>query len=216
MAGMLWCLPRRLTANLSIKLCPNKGDVRAQIEPEQQDNNGAERAVSLVVSPNLRDVDSESYGAQNPKRRRHHRSPTDPSPFWFSPVRGIVIDDGQCNDDDPGQNRPADKRDDITPSVGHRQKGECCRQHRDEGERRGAKKRESAGQRQGTQVETNEAALLFLAIADVDGGHQDRRRGPRAPKRKQHTGDKANAEPAWRALDKDLEPRSNELDGFGR
>src|SRR5579863_1793454 len=150
MTGMLWCLPCPLTANLRIKLCPDKGDVRAQIEPEQQNNNRAERAVSLVVSSNLRDVDRESYGAQDPKRRRYHRSPTNPSPFWFSPVRGVVIDDGQCNDDDPGQNRPAEQRDDITPSVGHRQKGECRGQHRDEGERRGAKKREPASQCHGT------------------------------------------------------------------
>src|SRR5271165_4734629 len=58
--------PRSLTLDLRVQFRPGEDDVGAQIEPEQQDDDGAKRAVGLVVAADLRDVGRETNRAQDP------------------------------------------------------------------------------------------------------------------------------------------------------
>jgi len=57
---------RSLTLDLRVQFRPGEDDIGRQIEPEQQDDDGAKRAVGFVVAADLRNVDREGDRAPDP------------------------------------------------------------------------------------------------------------------------------------------------------
>jgi hypothetical protein len=83
-----WLCPRRLMLGFGIQLVSSEDDVCRDVEQEQQDDYGTQRAISLVVVAKSRDVDGKADRRRYPKQRGDDGTRGYPTPFQIGPVRG--------------------------------------------------------------------------------------------------------------------------------
>jgi hypothetical protein len=91
--------------NLGVELGANQDRQAGEPEPEQQDDDAADRAVGLVVIGKAQDVEVEPERNRKPRHRRENRFGRDPDPFLFR-IRREVIDDSDPRRDEYKYDRP--------------------------------------------------------------------------------------------------------------
>ena len=124
----------RLQFKLGIDLGAEQNDVERDVEPEQQDDDGAKRAVDPVVVGEVRYIERESRRGDQPNHHGEERANAHPVPFRTSTARAIAVEEREQKEHEKREERPTHYTDDKLEGVGIAGNGEQDR-HVEDGEK---------------------------------------------------------------------------------
>src|ERR1044072_390860 len=79
--------------NLGIDLAADEDGRPRQVEPEQKDNNGAERAIRHAVAVEIVEVEAKAEGDEQPQRDARERPRRNPVPLLMFEVGRVIVDE---------------------------------------------------------------------------------------------------------------------------
>ena len=85
-------VPRHLVFHLGVELGADQYDQSREPNPCHEADHRAERAVGLIVAPEIGDVPRERHGADYPGDRCERAPPCDPPPLRMLAARSVAID----------------------------------------------------------------------------------------------------------------------------
>src|SRR6476620_2911102 len=88
--GSVFC---RLQLKLGINLGAKQDDVERDVEPEQQNDDGAKRPIEPIVVGEVRYVEREGRRSDQPNRHGEKRADAHPVPFGAAAARAIAVEE---------------------------------------------------------------------------------------------------------------------------
>ena len=99
---------RGLVLGLGVDLRAQQHQVAGQVEPQHQHDDAGDRAVGLVVGPEVVDVEAEADADQRPDDGDDDRAEADPAELRGVAVGRDPVEDGERPGEDGEQQHPAD------------------------------------------------------------------------------------------------------------
>ena len=96
-----------LALEFGVKFGADADRVGRDVEPHEEDDDGAERAERLVVAAEVLDVERESDRCQEPEQRRDDGARAHPLHPWGRPARREAVEHAERQDHQHGHDHPA-------------------------------------------------------------------------------------------------------------
>src|SRR6185312_10494485 len=133
--GASRAVARRLVLDLGIELGAEQHDEGGEIDPHEEHDDGAERAIALVVAGEPTDIERKQRRCDDPEDRGSDGAPTHPAPFRLLARWREAVDRGKRHRDQRDQDRPPYQRCDGFARSTERDGAQHGGKHGDESER---------------------------------------------------------------------------------
>ena len=199
-----------------VDLGAKQHDEKRKIEPEQEHDHRSERAISRVITAEVRDVERKGGRGEQPNQGGEYRARADPLPLRGRATWAVAVEQREKTEYQEREQRPARHPDDEFKLL---RVSRIVKQdrHIDDGEQYDdAANYPQQCEYESAQIVVQQAVALGFVIGNVKSRKHCLGQRHHAPNRKSETDDKAPAEQLAGGFGKPVDLADDEIIGLGR